>query len=72
MINFLNSHPLFTFKMFQNYVTEYLKLNPIDFTLNDNTLADIFYPWKRSSKYFHNFLYMIIILQKIIKIILEM
>lgn len=55
MINFLNSHPLFTFKMFQKYVTEYLKLNPIDFTLKDNTLADIFYPWKRSSKIFSQF-----------------
>ena len=71
MINFLNSQPLFTFKMFKNYVTEYLKSNPIDFTLKDNILADIFYPWKRSSKLFSYCLYMIIILQKITKIILE-
>lgn len=41
--------------MLKNYVTEYLKSNPIDFTLKDNKLAVIFYPWKRSSKLFSQF-----------------
>ena len=55
MINFLNAHPLFTFKMFQKYVDKFLKYNEINFTIKDNTLTNIYYPWIKDSKILSQF-----------------
>ena len=42
IINYLNSHPLFIYNMFHNYVEDYLKINFINFPLIENTIVIIY------------------------------